>query len=90
MIMKLLLCAVAAHALQGSQLRRTRTILKATRTEQILQHLEGEGDGLGAGAAGTLKGLRALDARWDHAATDRSATLKAFCDGGVGGGGAGV
>ena len=51
MIMKLLLCAVAAHALQGPQVRRTRTSLKATRTESILQHLEGEGDGLGAGAA---------------------------------------
>ena len=64
--MKLLLCAVAAHALQGPQLRRcTRTHLKATRTESILQHLEGEGDGLGAGAAGTLQGLRALDARWE-------------------------
>ena len=62
--MKLLLCAVAAHALQGPQLR-TRTSLKATRTEQILQHLESEGDGLGAGAAGTLAGLRALDARWE-------------------------
>ena len=42
--MKLLLCAVAAHALQGPQLR-TRTSLKATRTESILQHLEGEGAG---------------------------------------------
>ena len=63
--MKLLLCAVVAHALQGPQLRRTRTILKATRTEQILQHLKSEGDGLGAGAAGTLAGLRALDARWE-------------------------
>ena len=44
---------------------RTRTSLKATRTEQILEHLESEGDGLGAGAAGTLAGLRALDARWE-------------------------
>jgi 2-polyprenyl-6-methoxyphenol hydroxylase-like FAD-dependent oxidoreductase len=65
MIMKLLLCAVAAQALRGPQVRRTRTSLKATRTEQILQHLESEGDGLGAGAAGTLAGLRALDARWE-------------------------
>ena len=65
MLANLLCCAVAARALQGPQLRGTRTSLEATRTESILQHLEGEGDGLGAGAAGTLKGLRALDARWE-------------------------
>ena len=65
MLANLLCCAVAARALQGPQLRRTRTSLEATRTESILQHLEGEGDGLGAGAAGTLAGLRALDARWE-------------------------
>ena len=65
MLANLLCCATAAHALQGPQLRRTRTSLKATRTESILQHLESEGDGLGAGAAGTLAGLRALDARWE-------------------------
>ena len=56
MLANLLCCALAAHALQGPQLRRrTITSLQATRTESILQHLEGEGDGLGAGAAGTLK-----------------------------------
>ena len=56
MIMKLLLCAVAARALQLQRPRlAARTSLEATRTESILQHLEGEGDGLGAGAAGTLK-----------------------------------
>ena len=66
MLANLLCCAIAARALQLQSPRlAARTSLKATRTEQILQHLESEGDGLGAGAAGTLAGLRALDARWE-------------------------
>ena len=56
MLANLLCCAIAARALQLQRPRlAARTALKATRTESILRHLEGEGDGLGAGAAGTLK-----------------------------------
>jgi len=66
MSMKLLCALATAHALQRPRVVASRATLRtATRTEQILQHLESEGDGMGAGAAGTLAGLRALDQRWE-------------------------
>lgn len=36
-----------------------------TRTARVLQHLESEGDGSGAGAAGTLRGLESIDKAWE-------------------------
>ncbi|KAJ8600452.1 hypothetical protein CTAYLR_001438 [Chrysophaeum taylorii] len=58
------LMATTTAALVVGPARQPKTRLHATRTQHILETLEDEGDGQGAGSSGTYEGLKRLDASW--------------------------
>lgn len=66
LLVALALQCVEAYLFAASSLSSVRrdTALRATRTQRVLEQLDAEGDGQGAGAAGTYQGLVNLDRAW--------------------------